>query len=117
MTLPVGVAPGNIRQMRTLVADPGSPLEQACASTRYVEETSIEFPPATRVQRIPPDARIQRGPLRYEARWRLQGRTVHVRREFVSQYASTICGADEERAWEAVLPVLRRDLRGQVFLR
>ncbi len=117
MTLPVGVAPGNIRQMRTLVADPGILLEQACASTRYVEDTSIEFPPATRVQRIPPDARIQRGPLRYEARWRLQGRTVHVRREFVSQYASTICGADEERAWEAVLPVLRRDLRGQVFLR
>jgi hypothetical protein len=40
-----------------------------------------------------------------------------VRREFVSHFAATLCGAEEELAWEAVLPVLRRDLRGQVFVR
>lgn len=94
------------------------PLAGTCANTdSYLEETTIEFPPSATLWHLPPDARIQHGPLRYEARWRQQGQTVQVRREFVAHYAATLCGAEEELSWEAVLPVLRRDLRGQVFVR
>ena len=94
------------------------PLAGTCANTdSYLEETTIEFPPSATLWHLPPDARIQHGPLRYGARWRQQGQTVQVRREFVAHYAATLCGAEEELSWEAVLPVLRRDLRGQVFVR
>jgi hypothetical protein len=117
MTVPVGVADGHLRGMRTLTADPGQTLEYECSSVRYLEETTIEFPPSARLWHLPPDVRIKHGPLRYEARWRQQGQSVEVRREFVSQFAATLCGAKEELAWEAVLPVMRRDLRGQVFVR
>jgi transglutaminase-like putative cysteine protease len=117
MTVPVGVADGHLRGMRTLTADPTQPLEYECSSMRYLEETTIEFPPSATLWHLPPDVTIQHGPLRYEARWRQQGQTVEVRREFVSHFAATLCGAKEELAWEAVLPVMRRDLRGQVFVR
>ena len=117
MTVPVGVAPGHLRDMRTLTADPTQALEYECSSMRYLEETTIEFPPSATLWHLPPDARIEHGPLRYEARWRQRDQSVEVRRKFVSHFAATLCGAKEELAWEAVLPVMRRDLRGQVFVR
>jgi hypothetical protein len=40
-----------------------------------------------------------------------------VRRELMSQYASTLCGAEERRARETVLLVMRRDQRRKVFPR
>jgi hypothetical protein len=116
-TVPVGVADGHLRSMRTLTADPTQPLEYECSSVRYLEETTIQFPPSATLWHLPPDVSIQRGPLRYEARWRQQGQSVDVGREFVSHFAATLCGAEEELAWEAVLPVMQRDLRGQVFVR
>jgi hypothetical protein len=61
--------------------------------------------------------RFERGPLRYRASYQLQGRTLKVERELTADRASHTCTARDDEDWSALLRVLQRDLRGQVFLR
>jgi hypothetical protein len=111
MTLPVGGAPGSICMMHTLKADlasqRGRPAPRPTTSRR--SRPNSHSPRACCASRPTPASSA--------ARWRLQGRTMLVRRELMSQYASTLCGAEERRARETVLLVMRRDQRRKVFPR
>ncbi|MFM8344819.1 MAG: hypothetical protein ACKOB5_09985, partial [Betaproteobacteria bacterium] len=55
--------------------------------------------------------------LQYSASYRLQGRTVTIRREMTAGRERLTCDARDDGAWRAFLPVLQRDLRGQIAYR
>jgi transglutaminase-like putative cysteine protease len=116
MTLPVGLSDGAIRRMRTLRADPQRRFEYGCSAMTYLEEITLEFPSDVKVTRIPLGVKVQHGALRYQATYWLEGQTLHVRRELAVQPSKAACDSRDEVSWEAVLPVLRTDLRAQVFV-
>jgi hypothetical protein len=117
MALPLGLASGEIKSVAWGDVLPGRRFKAGCSSSRLVEEVEFKFPEGTRVERIPPDVDFSRGPLRYQARYRLQGQVLHSRREFTSRRSGAVCSARDDEDLEALQTVLRRDLRGQVFLR
>ena len=117
MTLPVGVAPGYIRSF----ADSKPPAERrypfACGASRHVEDISLSFGETVEIERIPPNVSLQRGPLHYSASYRLEGKTLKVRREFEGRRTSEVCGAQDDQDWNVFRAMMQRDLRGQVFFK
>ena len=86
-------------------------------STASIEETEITFPKTVRLQRVPPDVQYADGGYTYVARYRQQGQTVTVRREFSSSHAKVTCDVSDDRRWAKFLPILQRDVRGQIFFK
>jgi hypothetical protein len=117
MTVPVGLAPGVIRGMRNEKAAPQRRFEFYCGSHGYREETEIALPASTRIDRIPPSVSFKRGALRYSAQYQRRGQSLHVVREYTAHRAGLACNATNDADWAALLPVLQRDLRGQVVFR
>jgi hypothetical protein len=70
-----------------------------------------------RVERIPADVSFSQGPLHYSATYRRTANVVQITREIVADRQSSICTARDDEDWAALLRVLQRDLRGQVFVR
>jgi hypothetical protein len=116
MTIPVGVAPGDIRDMLTDKPLANRRFQAACAASHLLEETEITFPKAVRVQRVPPATKYETPALKYSATYRLTGNKVVVRREMTVNRERVTCDARDDAAWRAFLPVLQRDLRGQIFI-
>ncbi|MFM8666198.1 MAG: hypothetical protein ACKOE3_08605, partial [Betaproteobacteria bacterium] len=56
----------------------------ACAASHLLEETEITFPPLVQVMRVPAPTRYVTPALQYSASYRLQGRTVTIRREMTA---------------------------------
>jgi hypothetical protein len=117
MAIPVGLAPGRLRSLVTTKPLSDRRFESACGSSRHREETEIRLPSKVRIERIPADVNFSKGPLRYSATYRRTGNVVQVTREMVADRPSHTCTARDDEDWAALLRVLQRDLRGQVFIR
>jgi hypothetical protein len=103
--------------MRTTKALPERRFESYCGSHGFREETEMAFPASTRIDRIPPNVSFKRGELRYSARYQRRGQSLHVVREYTAHRHGLACNAASDADWAALLPVLQRDLRGQVVFR
>lgn len=117
MTVPVGVAPGRIRDLMTEKPKLDRRFPSTCTSTSSVEETEIRFPKTVTVQRVPPDVDYAAATIKYSARYARTGNTVTVHRMFSMTHDKPTCDVSDDRVWQAFLPVLQRDLRGQVFFK
>ena len=117
MAIPVGLAPGRLRSLVTTKPLSDRRFESVCGSSRHREETEIRLSPKVRIERIPANVSFSKGPLRYSATYRRTGNVVQITREMVADRASHICTARDDEDWAALLRVLQRDLRGQVFVR
>jgi hypothetical protein len=117
MAIPVGLVPGRLKALSTSRPISGRRFDSACASWRNREEVELRLPPKLRIERIPADVSFSKGPLRYSATYRRTGNVVQITREIVADRASHICTARDDEDWAALLRVLQRDLRGQVFVR
>jgi hypothetical protein len=117
MAIPVGLAPGRLRGLVTTKPMSDRQFESACGSSRHREETEIRLPPKVRIERIPADVSFSKGPLRYSATYRRTGNVVQITREMVADRPSHTCTARDDEDWAALLRVLQRDFRGQVFVR
>jgi hypothetical protein len=60
---------------------------------------------------------FSRGALRYSAQYQRRGQSLHVVREYTAHRHGLACNATNDADWAALLPVLQRDLRGQVVFR
>ncbi|MFM8664900.1 MAG: DUF3857 domain-containing transglutaminase family protein, partial [Betaproteobacteria bacterium] len=117
MTVPVGLAPGDIRDMLTHKPRADRRFPAACAASHLLEESELTFPTSVRVTGVPKDTRYASPAVQYSATYRLKGNTVSIRREMTANRERLTCDARDDEAWRVFLPVLQRDLRGQIFIR
>lgn len=117
MTVPVGLAPGDIRDMLTDKPRANRRFPAACAASHLLEESELTFPTSVRVTGVPKDTRYASPAVQYSATYRLKGNTVSIRREMTAHRERITCDARDDEAWRVFLPVLQRDLRGQIFIR
>ena len=117
MLVPVGIAPGHLRWLANRRPPSTRRFDYQCFSTGHREETELKLPRSARIDQIPANVRFERGPLRYVATYRKAGQAVLITRELSIDRASHTCNARDDQDWAALLRVLQRDMRGQVFLR
>jgi hypothetical protein len=117
MTIPVGIAPGNIKSISMARANLNSKFPESCMTTRYIEHTALVVPRGITMLAIPKSVSFQRGALRYLANYTRKANTLNVRRELVIQRTQRFCDPSDEKDWQALSEVMKRDLRGQIFLR
>ena len=115
MTIPVGVAPGHIKQLAGGKSPKMRRFPMMCGSSRHLENIEIEFLSSMKIDRIPHAVKFALGPIRYTSNYTLNGNTLSVRREFVGNRKKVICDDKDDRNWEKFSAELKKDLRQQVF--
>ncbi len=88
-----------------------------CAASYLLEESELKFPSSVRVTGVPKDMRYASPAVQYSTTYRLKGNTVSIRREMTAHRERITCDVRDDEAWRVFLPVLQRDLRGQIFIR
>lgn len=117
LTIPVGIAPGNIKWISMVPANLNKKFPDGCLTSRYIEHVTLEVPQDIAIQAMPKDLTFQRGSMRYQAEYRRTGNTLNVRRELLLQREQRFCNAADEKNWQALTDAMKRDLRAQVLLR
>lgn len=116
-TIPVGLASAELKQFAKHTPPRQRRFPASCESVGYREDIEIGFPPGVRVDGIPAGVSFTRGAHRYKSSAKLTGSKLHVIREYTETRSDPICAPNEDDDVRALLTVLKRDLRGQIFIR
>lgn len=117
MTVPVGIAPGYLREISSSTVPKSRRFPASCRSVRYVEHTALEFPRQLMVQRIPKSVNFKSGALLYQATYSLKGKTLTIKRQYSSNRPSSSCDASDDKNWTAISEVMQHDMRNQIFFK
>ena len=115
MTVPIGLAPGNIRSRMALKPLPNRQFPGVCTSVQVSEQIELAFTPEMQVTRIPPDVSFSRGPLSYQSSYRFKDQVLQVKRNYTVRRTASVCNEKDDQDWLALSEWLQRDLRAQVF--
>ena len=115
MAIPVGLAPGRIKNFADVVLPKERRFPTYCGSTQHEEWIELSFPKTMKVTRIPKGMAFTKGSLNYQSSYELSGQVLKIKRNYSSTRQETICGAEADKAFNDFTQVLRRDLRQQVF--
>jgi len=85
-----------------------------CLAGRQIEEIELTFAPGLALPAVPQSRTIENAQLSYVAQYRLEGRTLKVRREFVSKVAGQVCAPELEAEVANVLRGVAADLNARV---
>lgn len=118
MTIPIGLGPADLHDLKKVRIQGLRALEFACSSAAtYRDEIELRLPPKVVIERIPRNASIKLATVAYSAQYRRQGQTVWVVRQLTVDRGRSVCNARDEKDWAQVHAVLQRDLRAQVFFK
>ncbi len=115
MAIPVGLAPGRIKNFADVVLPKERRFPTACNSTKHEEWIDLTFPKDMKITRVPRDVSFAKGNLRYQSTYELKGQMLKIKRSYMATYKDRICGEEADKLFSAFTQVLRRDLRQQVF--
>ena len=115
MAIPVGLAPGRIKNFADVVLPKERRFPTACNSTKHEEWIDLTFPKDMKITRVPKDVSFAKGSLRYQSTYELKGQMLKIKRTYQAAYKDRICGEEADNLFSAFTQVLRRDLRQQVF--
>ena len=115
MAIPVGLAPGRIKNFADVVLPKERRFPTSCNSTKHEEWIDLSFPKDMKITRVPKDVSFAKDNLIYRSTYELKDQTLKIKRTYSSSYKSNICGAEADKIFSAFTQVLRRDLRQQVF--
>jgi hypothetical protein len=115
MTIPVGVAPGELASIVNSRPPELFKYPYRCSTRIVTEQYEIAFPDNVKVSRIPQNSRYQTEEIQYESSYRLEGNKVMASRSLTIQRPNAVCHPDELQAWRKFYPVLAKDVRGQIF--
>ncbi len=113
--VPVGLAQGRI-----FIEAQDKPKDKinfpfSCASKKYNEHYTINFPSNVRVTRIPPNTSFKKDGLIYKADYVRSKNTVDVKRELIYEYPSMSCKPSDQENLKDLFANLRKDLMSQIF--
>jgi len=115
LAIPVGLAPGRMKNLADIVLPKARKFPTYCVSTQHEEWIELEFPKDMKITRVPKGVSFASGPLKYQSSYQLNGQVLNIKRKYVSERKQSICGAENDKWFSEFTQVLRRDLRQQVF--
>lgn len=115
MTIPVGLAPGELATVANERPPEKFTRPYVCA-TKWVNEVyQINFPSNTKVTRIPVDVTYQKGGIEYRAVYQQVKNTVFAIRSLEVQRPGAVCKPEELQRWKEFYQVFIKDMRSQIF--
>jgi transglutaminase-like putative cysteine protease len=115
MTIPVGLAPGRIKNFADVVLPKARRFPTTCNSTQHEEWIELSFPKGMKVTRVPQNVNFLKGNIKYQAIYALSGSILKIKRTYSANFKDRVCGQEADNVYAAFTQVLRRDLRQQVF--
>lgn len=85
-----------------------------CLAGRQIEDIELTFAPGLALPTVPPGRRIESSHFSYLSQYRLEGRTLKVRREFISKVAGQVCAPEAELEVAGVLTGVIADLNARI---
>jgi tetratricopeptide (TPR) repeat protein/transglutaminase-like putative cysteine protease len=85
-----------------------------CLAGGQIEEIELTFAPGLTLPGVPQGRTIENSRFSYMAQYRLEGRTLKVRREFVSKVAGQVCAAEVEAEVAGALKAVVADLNTRI---
>jgi transglutaminase-like putative cysteine protease len=115
LAIPVGLAPGRMKNLADIVLPKARKFPTYCVSTQHEEWIELAFPKDMKITRVPKGVSFASGPLKYQSSYQLNGQVLNIKRKYVSERKQSICDAENDKWFSEFTKVLRRDLRQQVF--
>jgi hypothetical protein len=115
MTIPVGVAPGELASIVNSRPPESFKYPYRCSTRIVKEQYEIAFPDNVKVNRIPQGSRYQTDEIQYESSYTQEGNKVIAIRSLTIQRPNAVCQPEELQSWRKFYPVLAKDVRGQIF--
>jgi tetratricopeptide (TPR) repeat protein len=85
-----------------------------CLAGRQLEEIELTFAPGLTLPAVPQGRTIENSRFSYVAQYRLEGRTLKARREFVSKVTGQVCAAEVEAEVAGALRAVAADLNTRI---
>ena len=85
-----------------------------CMAGRQIEEIELTFVPGLALPAVPQGRNIENSKFSYVAQYRLEGRTLKVRREFRSKVAGQVCAPEVEAEVAGALKAVIADLNSKI---
>ncbi len=115
MAIPVGLAPGRIKNFADIVLPKERKFPTACNATQHEEWIELSFPKDMKITRVPKGVTFSKGDVRYQSTYELAGQLLKIKRTYTATIKETICDSAADKWFSEFTQVLRRDLRQQVF--
>jgi len=115
MTVPVGLAPGELASIANDRPPEKFTRPYRCATRMVSEGYVIEFPKNVKVTRIPSPVKYDKAGIRYNSDYYLKDNDVTVVRLLTVQRSGAVCKPEELQKWKDFYQVFIKDMRGQIF--
>lgn len=115
MTVPVGLAPGELASIANNRPPEKFTFPYSCATRSVTEEYQIQFPKNVKVGKIPQDISYAKGGIEYKAIYLEKDNQVSVTRNLEVQRPGAVCKPEELQKWKEFYQVFIKDMRAQIF--
>lgn len=115
MTIPVGLAPGELASIANSRPPEKFTVPYSCATRSVTEEYQIQFPKNVKVSRIPQNITYKKNNIEYTASYLEKDNQVTVTRNLEVQRLGAVCKPVELQRWKDFYQVFIKDMRAQIF--
>ena len=115
MTVPVGLAPGELASIANSRPPEKFIFPYSCATRSVSEIYQIEFPKNVKVSRVPQNITYKKSGIEYSASYLEKDNQVSVTRVLEVQRPGAVCKPEELQKWKDFYQVFIKDLRSQIF--
>ena len=82
MAIPLGLAPGRIKNFADVVLPKERRFPTTCKSTKHEEWIDLTFPKDMKITRMPKDVSFVKGNLKYQSAYELKGQVLKIKLSF-----------------------------------
>jgi Domain of Unknown Function with PDB structure (DUF3857)/Transglutaminase-like superfamily len=116
MTVPVGLAPGNITAISHNKPKEKFYFPFECTSGYTEETTTIEFPKNTKLTKIPKSVHHTQPGSAYIATYKkINNNQLEVKRSLKLEKKTMVCQPEELKKWQTLYQAIKQDMRNQIF--
>jgi hypothetical protein len=116
MTVPVGLAPGNITAISHNKPKEKFYFPFECTSGYTEETTTIEFPQNTKLTKIPKSVHHTQPGSEYIATYKkINNNKLEVKRSLKLEKKTMVCQPEELKKWQTLYQAIKQDMRNQIF--
>ncbi|QWE25985.1 DUF3857 and transglutaminase domain-containing protein [Polynucleobacter sp. AP-Ainpum-60-G11] len=115
MTIPVGLAPGELASIASSRPPEKFTVPYSCATRSVTEEYQIQFPKNVKVSRIPQNITYKKNNIEYTASYLEKDNQVTITRNLEVQRPGAVCKPEELQRWKDFYQVFIKDMRAQIF--
>jgi hypothetical protein len=116
MTVPVGLAPGNITAISHNKPKEKFYFPFECTSGYTEETTTIEFPKNTKLTKIPKSVHYTQAGSEYIATYKkINNNKLEVKRSLKLEKKTMVCQPEELKKWQTLYQAIKQDMRNQIF--